>query len=157
AGVQGGCRGRADQRASARARERAAQAGCGRAPDPDARGAGGRPTRAGESARVQRRWRGEALLHAPADRGARRAAPGARGLRPPSSPNFIRSVYSSGDDMITNTTGQPLAAPYDVNDNGKLDPRERRALPDSAFALPSHRELPLVDAELTREAISGLS
>ncbi len=58
--------------------------------------------------------------------------------------------------MILNTTWQPLAAPYDVNDNGKLDPRERRALPDSAFAFPSHRELPLVDAELTREAIAGL-
>ena len=59
--------------------------------------------------------------------------------------------------MITNTTWQPLAAPYDVNDNGMLDPRERRALPDSAFALPSHRELPLVDAARTREAIAELS
>ena len=58
--------------------------------------------------------------------------------------------------MIMHTTWQPLAAPYDINDNGKLDPRERRALPDSAFALPSHRELPLVDAELTREAIAEL-
>ena len=58
--------------------------------------------------------------------------------------------------MIMHTTWQPLAAPYDINDNGKLDPRERRALPDSAFALPSHRELPLVDEELTREAIAEL-
>jgi hypothetical protein len=57
--------------------------------------------------------------------------------------------------MIMNTTWQPLAAPYDANDNGKLDPRERRELPDSAFAFPSHRELPLVDAELTREAVDG--
>ena len=53
-------------------------------------------------------------------------------------------------------TWQPLAAPYDINDNGKLDPRERRALPDSAFALPGQRELPLVDEELTREAIAEL-
>ncbi|HEV7992191.1 MAG TPA: DUF6582 domain-containing protein [Gemmatimonadaceae bacterium] len=53
-------------------------------------------------------------------------------------------------------TWQPLAAPYDINDNGKLDPRERRALPDSAFAFPHQRELPLVDEELTREAITEL-
>jgi hypothetical protein len=49
--------------------------------------------------------------------------------------------------MDTTITWQPLAAPYDGNDNGKLDPRERRALPDSAFAFPQRRELPLVDAE----------
>ncbi|MEO8562474.1 MAG: DUF6582 domain-containing protein [bacterium] len=55
--------------------------------------------------------------------------------------------------MEVEATWQPLAAPYDINDNGKLDPRERRALPDSAFAFPHQRELPLVDAELTREAI----
>ena len=58
--------------------------------------------------------------------------------------------------MSRHTTWQPLAAPYDINDNGKLDPRERRALPDSAFAFPHQRELPLVDAELTREAITEL-
>jgi hypothetical protein len=58
--------------------------------------------------------------------------------------------------MEMQATWQPLAAPYDINDNGKLDPRERRALPDSAFALPHQRELPLVDAELTLEAIAEL-
>ena len=59
--------------------------------------------------------------------------------------------------MSMHTTWQPLAAPYDINDNGKLDPRERRELPDSAFAFPHQRELPLVDAELTREAIADLN
>jgi uncharacterized protein DUF6582 len=58
--------------------------------------------------------------------------------------------------MEMHATWQPLAAPYDINDNGKLDPRERRALPDSAFAIPHQRELPLVDEELTREAIAEL-
>jgi hypothetical protein len=58
--------------------------------------------------------------------------------------------------MEMQATWQPLAAPYDINDNGKLDPRERRALPDSAFALPHQRELPLVDAELTLAAIAEL-
>jgi len=58
--------------------------------------------------------------------------------------------------MEMHATWQPLAAPYDINDNGKLDPRERRALPDSAFAIPDQRELPLVDAELTLEAIAEL-
>ena len=58
--------------------------------------------------------------------------------------------------MEMQATWQPLAAPYDINDNGKLDPRERRALPDSAFALPVQRELPLADAELTLEAIAQL-
>lgn len=58
--------------------------------------------------------------------------------------------------MEVQATWQPLAAPYDINDNGKLDPRERRALPDTAFAFPHQRELPLVDAELTREAIADL-
>ena len=59
--------------------------------------------------------------------------------------------------MDTHITWQPLAVTYDINDNGKLDPRERRALPDSAFAFPHRRELPLVDEELTREAIAELS
>ena len=58
--------------------------------------------------------------------------------------------------MQMQITWQPLPAPYDINDNGKLDPRERRALPDSAFAFPHQRELPLVDEELTREAIAEL-
>ena len=58
--------------------------------------------------------------------------------------------------MEMHATWQPLAAPYDINDNGKLDPRERRALPDSAFALPHQRELPLVDVELVLEAIEEL-
>ena len=58
--------------------------------------------------------------------------------------------------MDMNRTWQPLATPYDENDNGKLDRRERRALPDSAFAFPRQRELPLVDAELTRESIAEL-
>ena len=52
-------------------------------------------------------------------------------------------------------TWSPLAATYDENDNGKLDPRERRALPDSAFAFTRQRELPLVDEEFVREAIAG--
>jgi hypothetical protein len=59
--------------------------------------------------------------------------------------------------MSMHTTWEPLPASYDINDNGKLDPRERRALPDSAFAFPFQRELPLVDAELTREAMAELS
>ena len=58
--------------------------------------------------------------------------------------------------MTTTTTWQPLPESYDINDNGKLDPRERRALPDSAFAFPGQRELPLVDADLTRAAIDEL-
>jgi hypothetical protein len=43
--------------------------------------------------------------------------------------------------MTMHTTWQPLPATYDINDNGKLDPRERRALPDSAFAFPHQDEL----------------
>lgn len=54
------------------------------------------------------------------------------------------------------TTWLPLARTYDENDNGKLDNRERRSLPDSAFAFPSQRELPLVDDEHVREAIAEL-
>jgi len=55
--------------------------------------------------------------------------------------------------MTANVTWQPLPATYDQNDNGKLDPRERRALPDSAFAFTRQRELPLVDEEFVRHAI----
>ncbi len=51
-------------------------------------------------------------------------------------------------------TWSPLAVTYDENDNGKLDPRERRALPDSAFAFTRQRELPLVDEEFVRMAIA---
>lgn len=56
--------------------------------------------------------------------------------------------------MESNTTWEPLPASYDQNDNGKLDPRERRALPDSAFAFLRQRELPLVDEEFVRQAIA---
>jgi hypothetical protein len=55
--------------------------------------------------------------------------------------------------MDSITTWAPLPATYDQNDNGKLDPRERRALPDSAFAFTRQRELPLVDEEFVRQAI----
>lgn len=55
--------------------------------------------------------------------------------------------------MESNTTWEPLPATYDQNDNGKLDPRERRALPDSAFAFRRQRELPLVDEEFVRQAL----
>ena len=51
-------------------------------------------------------------------------------------------------------TWQPLPTTYDQNDNGMLDPRERRALPDSAFAFSRQRELPLVDEEFVRRAIA---
>ena len=57
--------------------------------------------------------------------------------------------------MSSSTTWKPLAATYDQNDNGKLDPRERRALPDSAFAFARQRELPLVDEEFVRAALSA--
>jgi hypothetical protein len=58
--------------------------------------------------------------------------------------------------MLEKTTWRPLARPYDENDNGKLDRRERRLLPDSAFALPVERELPLVDAEHVQVAVMEL-
>jgi hypothetical protein len=51
-------------------------------------------------------------------------------------------------------TWVPLPATYDQNDNGKLDPRERRELPDSAFAFTRQRELPLVDEEFVRRAVA---
>lgn len=56
--------------------------------------------------------------------------------------------------MDSNRTWEPLSATYDQNDNGKLDPRERRGLPDSAFAFTRQRELPLVDVEFTRAALA---
>ena len=58
--------------------------------------------------------------------------------------------------MDARPTWAPLAEPYDQNDNGKLDRRERRALPETAFAFPVQRELPLVDAEHVRAALAGL-
>ena len=58
--------------------------------------------------------------------------------------------------MNMRRTWEPLAEPYDQNDNGKLDRRERRALPGTAFAFPRQRELPLVDAEHVRAALAGL-
>jgi len=56
--------------------------------------------------------------------------------------------------MEASITWTPLPATYDQNDNGKLDTRERRALPDSAFAFQRQRELPLVDEEFVRQAIA---
>ncbi len=59
--------------------------------------------------------------------------------------------------VSTSSTWQPLATPYDQNDNGKLDPRERRSLPDTAFAFPVQRELPLVDVDHVRAAIGKIA
>lgn len=56
--------------------------------------------------------------------------------------------------MQTKMTWLPLARSYDENDNGKLDRRERRSLPDSAFAFPAQRDLPLVDVDHVRDAIA---
>ncbi|MEP6730850.1 MAG: DUF6582 domain-containing protein [bacterium] len=56
--------------------------------------------------------------------------------------------------MSSGSTWLPLVASYDLNDNGKLDPRERRSLPDTAFAFPAQRELPLVDSEHVRAAMA---
>lgn len=55
---------------------------------------------------------------------------------------------------MESNTWEPLPATYDQNDNGKLDPRERRSLPDSVFAFRRQRELPLVDEEFVRQAIA---
>jgi hypothetical protein len=54
------------------------------------------------------------------------------------------------------STWRPLERPYDENDNGKLDRRERRLLPETAFALPVQRELPLVDPEYVQAAAAEL-
>jgi hypothetical protein len=51
-------------------------------------------------------------------------------------------------------TWAPLSAPYDRNDNGKLDRREERDLPADAFAFPAARLLPLVDAEYVEAALA---
>jgi hypothetical protein len=59
--------------------------------------------------------------------------------------------------VSSRATWQPLAAPFDENDNGKLDPRERRSLPDTAFAFPVRRELPLVDVDHVRAAIGKVA
>jgi len=56
--------------------------------------------------------------------------------------------------MDSSITWEPLPATYDQNDNGKLDPRERRELPDTAFAFTRQRELPLLDEEFVRAAIA---
>lgn len=53
-------------------------------------------------------------------------------------------------------TWEPLAEPYDRNDNGKLDRREQRELPGTAFAFPRARALPLVDADHVRAAVEQL-
>lgn len=59
--------------------------------------------------------------------------------------------------MPTARTWRPLETSFDINDNGKLDPRERRSLPDSAFAFPAQRELPLVDADHVLVAIERVA
>jgi hypothetical protein len=59
--------------------------------------------------------------------------------------------------VSSSSTWQPLVVPYDQNDNGKLDPKERRSLPDTAFAFPVQRELPLVDVDHVRAAIGKVA
>jgi len=44
--------------------------------------------------------------------------------------------------------------PVDDSDGGALSSREKRSLPDSAFAFPGKRKEPLTDADHVRNAIA---
>jgi hypothetical protein len=51
-------------------------------------------------------------------------------------------------------TWRPPAADADANHDHRLDAAERRELPDSAYALPAQRKLPVTDAAHVRAALA---
>lgn len=52
------------------------------------------------------------------------------------------------------TTWQPFEGEADRNHNHRLDAAERRDLPDTAYALPAQRKLPITDAAHVRAALA---
>ena len=56
--------------------------------------------------------------------------------------------------MTTRTTWQPFDGEADRNHDHRLDASERRDLPDSAYALPGQRKLPITDAAHVRAALA---
>jgi len=56
--------------------------------------------------------------------------------------------------MTPKPTWRPVAADADANHDHRLDAHERRDLPDSAYALPAQRKLPITDAAHVRAALA---
>lgn len=56
--------------------------------------------------------------------------------------------------MTAKTTWRPFEGDADRNDDHRLDAAERRDLPDSAYALPTQRKLPITDAAHVRAALA---
>ena len=56
--------------------------------------------------------------------------------------------------MAPKTTWRPVDGDADANHDHRLDAHERRDLPDSAYALPAQRKLPITDAAHVRAALA---
>jgi hypothetical protein len=56
--------------------------------------------------------------------------------------------------MPPRPTWQPFEGEADRNHDHRLDAAERRDLPDTAYALPAQRKLPVTDAEHVRAALA---
>lgn len=56
--------------------------------------------------------------------------------------------------MPSRTTWQPYEGEADRNHDHRLDAAERRDLPDTAYALPAQRKLPVTDAAHVRAALA---
>lgn len=56
--------------------------------------------------------------------------------------------------MTPEPSWQPFEGDADQNHDHRLDAAERRDLPDSAYALPAQRKLPVTDAAHVRAALA---
>ena len=56
--------------------------------------------------------------------------------------------------MTPRTTWQPVEGEADRNHDHRLDAAERHDLPDTAYALPAQRKLPITDAAHVRAALA---
>ncbi len=56
--------------------------------------------------------------------------------------------------MSSKPTWHPPTVDVDRNHNHRLETSERDELPDSAYAMPAHRKLPLTDAGHVRAALA---
>ena len=56
--------------------------------------------------------------------------------------------------MAAKSTWRPPQGEIDKNHNHRLDASERNDLPDSAYALPEQRKLPVTDAAHVRAALA---
>ena len=77
-------------------------------------------------------------------------APPVRAVR---SARRLELLFTPETHVTPKTTWQPFEGEADADHDHRLDAAERRELPESAYAVPAQRKLPVTDAAHVRAAL----